>query len=106
MSLFKVKKEFKNSNMIHPFVQSDVFSILLFLKPLDIDRVIIFGSSTTRKCTPSSDIDIYIDSKDKNIRKKLLEHFYNLKLDIWTNELVDERLLKEITNTGVVVYEK
>lgn len=104
--MFKVKREFQNSNKIHPMAQNDVYCILDFLKDYDVDRVIIFGSSISRRCTPRSDIDIYIDSKDKDIRVKLIKYGpkVSIALDIWTNEMVDDRLLKEITDTGVVVY--
>lgn len=68
----------------------------------NVNRVIVFGSSATGMCHPGSDVDIYVDLKSKPI--KCINKYMPFEFDLWTNFMVDERLLREIER-GVVVYE-
>lgn len=95
---------FKNAGMIFPTQQRDVN---LIVNTLSMDgsvrKIVVFGSSVTSACNPWSDIDLYVElSAEKNIRAPRVE----VPVDLWTNYDVDERLLAEIEENGVVVWEQ
>lgn len=95
---------FKNVEHIFPTQQRDV-STIVAKATLDsnIKEVIIFGSSVTDACNPWSDIDVYFNLEED----KLLPYFgISTGLDAWTNFLVDDYLMKEIKEKGVVVFER
>ncbi len=104
---FKVylKKPFMNAEHIHPLQQENVAEIVKdFSADPNIVKVIIFGSSVTRKCHIGSDIDFYVVPIDPELLNG--RHRFSFKYDRWTPEMVDERMLNEILTTGVVVYER
>ena len=100
-----VKDTFKNCEYIYPIQQKKVLQIIEYLKNNKyVNKIIIFGSSVTEKCTINSDVDIYVElTKNMNIFK---DKYFNFIYDLWTNFQVDEKLYKEIKEKGVVVYEK
>lgn len=95
---------FLNQSLIFPTQQRDVGSLIKeFSTRTAVKKIVIFGSSVTTACNPWSDIDVYVElSEDINLRPP---HF-EVPVDLWTNFDVDERLLEEITENGVTVYEK
>lgn len=101
---FKILAHFPNSDKIHPLKQKKVASIIEQAKGIpEIKRIIIFGSSTSRRCIPDSDLDVYFElSKKVSLSNIIVDDV----LDKWTNYDVDERFLEEIEKTGVVVYER
>ena len=100
-----IKNSFKNCEFIYPIQQKKVSQIIEYLKTNEyVNKVIIFGSSVTERCTINSDVDIYVElTKNINIFKN---KYFNFVYDLWTNFQVDENLYKEIKEKGVVVYEK
>lgn len=93
-----------NQNLIFPTQQKDVGALVRELSMHDdVNKIIIFGSSVTSACNPWSDIDIYAELSSERILH--VPHF-EVPVDLWTNFDVDERLLNEITEKGVLVYEK
>ena len=99
------KEPFMNCSHIFPTQQQDVYNLIQLQKDDSrVEKIIIFGSSVTSACNPWSDIDVYFqvtESIDRFKKPKCVVPF-----DVWTNYDVDDRLLKEIEDTGVVVYEK
>lgn len=97
-------KPFKNVQLIFPTQQKDIAELVeLARKDKNIIRVIIFGSSVSKRCKPYSDIDIYYElEEDKPITFCDITH----PLDRWSNFMVDKGLKDEILNTGVVVYDR
>ena len=97
--------DFYNCSRIFPTQQRDVQNLLdLWRNDSNIKRVIIFGSSVTTACNPWSDIDVFVDIKEPVDVLKKPECVVNF--DIWTNFDVDSRLMSEISDKGVVVYER
>lgn len=84
------------------------------LKNMPVYSVILFGSYAKNKATPTSDIDLVIDTKENLMGFKLyslitkIEETFNKEVDgfekseIIENSKIDE----EIKKTGVVVYAK
>ena len=101
---FKVcrKKRFKNIEHIHPIQQERIEKIIDSLKEYDsVQKVVVFGSSITHKCTYESDIDLYVElSKEEHIKS----YSVDCPVDFWTNFTVAPEMLKEIQSKGVVVY--
>lgn len=96
--------KFLNVEKIFPTQQKDVSTLInVFSKNVAVKKIIIFGSSVTSACNPWSDIDVYVELSEKTFleRPKL-----GTELDIWTNFDVDDRLLMEIVEKGVVVFER
>lgn len=100
-----IQNPFDNCDKIHPLQQRKVKKLLDILSCNDnIIKVIIFGSSVTSRCNICSDVDIYIELKNK--QKNIINEYVDFVYDLWTNFSVDERLFKEIRNKGVIVYER
>lgn len=100
-----VKEPYMNVEKIFPTQQKDVGKVISVWKKDDnIRKIIIFGSSVTSACNPWSDIDIYVEMLEK--KRRPATGIKEVSLDIWTNYDVDEGLLKEIMEKGVVVYER
>ena len=99
-------KPFKNAEYVFPTQQNDVFKIISAAKKdPNIKKVIVFGSSVTSACNPWSDIDVYFELNEDN-PANIDVCGIEVPVDKWDNFSVDERLRKEIDETGVVVYEK
>lgn len=98
------KEQFMNVEKIFPTQQRDVSTLLnSFIANQQVKKVIVFGSSVTSACNPWSDIDVYVElTEDVSIRKPRV----GVPVDLWTNFDVDSRLLSEITEKGVLVYER
>ena len=79
---------------------------ILQAAPLDkINKITIFGSSVTSACNPQSDIDIYIDFGENTPEHFRVENL-EAAVDLQDNTLVDNRLLENILETGVIIYAK
>lgn len=98
----KGNPSFKNVELIFPTQQRDVSLLVNSLKDNNnVKKIVIFGSSVTSACNPWSDIDTYVELvNEESIRPPKLEN----PVDLWTNYDVDDRLLHEILETGVVVF--
>lgn len=95
---------FPNCEYIYPLQQKKAKQILDYLKEdPDVLSITIFGSSITERCHIDSDLDIYVEITKA---KKFIRKYFDFTFDLWTNFTVDERLLKEIKKTGLVLYDK
>lgn len=98
------KKEYENKELIFPTQQNDVGTIVeLWSINQYVKKIVIFGSSVTSACNPWSDIDVYVVLQEEcRLRKPKL----SVPIDLWTNFDIDDRLLAEINEKGVVVFER
>ncbi len=97
-------KAYRGVELIFPTQQLDVSRIIKSLSQnQNVRKIIIFGSSVTSACNPWSDIDVFVDLKRREILRKPK---VGVPIDLWTNYDVDERLMHEIKEKGVVVYER
>lgn len=96
------KRPFLNNEMIHPIHQNDVEKLIEEIKQyVEVQKIVIFGSSTEERCNYDSDIDIYVElSKDVNVKKLNIE----TPVDFWTNFTIEPQMLDEINKKGVTVY--
>lgn len=99
--------QYQNVNKIFPTKQKDVALLVNKLKEnKKIKRIIIFDSSVTWACNPWRDIDIYIEHDAENLNSINIPYSdIKSSLDIWDSLLVDNNLLKEIIDKGVIIYE-
>ena len=100
-----IDNAFPNCEHIYPIQQHKVKEIIDAVRDNpSVKKIIVFGSSAGSNCHIGSDIDIYFDlSEDINP----LNHSgfkADWEYDVFTNFIVDDRLLKEITAKGVTVY--
>ena len=97
-------KRFKNVEYIFPTQQLDVEKIISnFSLNKGVKKIIIFGSSVTSACNPWSDIDVFVElEQETSLKKPRIE----VPIDLWTNYDVDDRLMQEINEKGVIVYEQ
>lgn len=99
-----IKGNFKNINHIHPLQQHRVEEIIKALEEItEVNKIVVFGSSTTYKCNYESDIDLYVEL-DKDINAK--KYDVDCPVDYWTNFTVSKEMLAEINKKGVVVYDR
>lgn len=100
-----IQEPFNNCEKIYPIQQRKVKEMLdMFSKNSNVLRVIVFGSSVSERCHVGSDVDIYVELSHN--QKELVSECFDFVYDVWTNFMVDERLLKEIKSKGVIVYER
>lgn len=99
-------EHFKNQEFVFPAAQESVLQIVKNAsKYKDIKRVTVFGSCIESRFSPMSDIDIFVE-QDSNERHLLGKGLLR-GVDYWTAQAVDEYLMKEIREKGVVVvYER
>lgn len=99
--------DFMNSNKIYPLKQREVNAIVKKCNEFPVKKLIVFGSSVTTSVNPWSDIDLYIETSEKDRRHfSELQKNINSPLDIWLSSEIDENLKAEILKKGVVVYER
>ena len=99
-----IKDPFINCERIYPIQQNRVKALVDDLSSdKQTIKIIIFGSSVTNRCHMGSDIDIYVETENKDVRTKGV---YDFEYDLWSNYSSDDRLKKEIYDKGVVVYER
>lgn len=100
-----IEEPFMNCEKIYPIQQKKVKQLLdIIAKNEYVNKIIIFGSSVTDRCHIGSDIDIYVEL-DKEV-KGLIDDAVYFVYDLWTNFMVDNRLLNEIERKGVIVYDR
>ena len=84
------------------------------LNDTDVEKAILFGSYAKNTQTQTSDIDILIDSKGKVKGLKffaiidMIKEKFDKDVDVIEISEINKnsKIEKEITKTGVVVYEK
>lgn len=105
----------QNLQYIHPLNRNAVEEISSYLSENpNVAKIIIFGSSITSQCHNDSDVDLYVELKDRYIapthegraKQQLIDRSFDFSFDLWTNYTVDVRLLFEIKEKGIVVYER
>lgn len=101
-----IPNPFMNAELIFPTKQVDVRDIINVVEnDRNILKVIIFGSSVTSACNPWSDVDVYYEMLNESYRPCI---FTESSIDGWTNFDIPkgEKLLDEIKEKGVLVYER
>lgn len=99
-----IKNTFKNITKIHPIQQDNVYQIIEALKKYqEVQKIIIFGSSTTYRCNYDSDLDVYVELSS---RKNVKTYHLDCPVDFWTNFTVEQEMLEHIQETGVIVYDR
>ena len=100
----KNENAFRNAKLVHPIHQRHVYEIIKELRKYkSVKKIIIFGSSVTKRCTYESDIDLYVELlKEERVQSYLVD----CPVDFWTNYTVLKDFLGEILKTGVVVYKR
>lgn len=99
-----IDNPFKNCERIYPIQQRKVRELIDDIsKKKDVNKIMIFGSSTTDACHIGSDVDIYVDSE---LSEGLVTRPHDFEFDLWTPSTVDKRLLQEIMSKGVTVYDQ
>lgn len=105
-NVFKIctKRKFKNIEHVHPIQQARIQKIIDALKEYEsVQKIVVFGSSVTHKCTYESDIDLYVElSKEEHVKS----YSVDCPVDFWTNFTVAPEMLPEIQSKGVVVYDR
>lgn len=100
----------KNIRKIHPMQQGDVSNLVRKLMEFNkVRRIVIFGSSVSIRCSPISDIDMYCELSEAltfEERTAVNDVDIGVDLDLWTNYTVDDGLMREIKENGVVVYDR
>lgn len=84
------------------------------LSNTDVEKVILFGSYSKNVATKNSDIDFLIDSKGKLKGLKffaiidMIKEKFDKNVDVIEISEINKnsKIEKEITKTGIVVYEK
>lgn len=98
------KEPFDNVTLIFPTQQQDVSALVQTLHDnVNVQKVVVFGSSVTSACNPWSDIDLYVELKTE---EQLRLPRVGTEVDLWTNFDVDDRLMQEIDEKGVCVYKR
>ncbi|MBM4160397.1 MAG: nucleotidyltransferase domain-containing protein [Ignavibacteria bacterium] len=71
-------------------------------------KIIIYGSRARGDFSPTSDIDIALETDNKNFIKNVIvdEVRTLLKIDIVDLDEVNDELRPEIVREGVIIYEK
>lgn len=98
--------DYTNVDRIHPLKQKEVGEIISCLSKDDnVLYIVIFGSSADFSCNSYSDIDVYVQLRDKD---KVLKMKPNVKSEVDYIYNLDEnnRLFIEIERTGVLVYKR
>lgn len=111
------------SNTLCAFAYSFVSFLVERINSNDIDRIILFGSVARGDAIKESDIDIFIDTKDINIKKeisKITDLFYESTIyrDYWklldikndikciVGNLEKWKLKRSIISEGITLYGK
>lgn len=86
--------------------------ISVFEKYPSIEKVVLFGSRSTGKHKPHSDVDLVIYGEQVNfgtlfdLEDSLYDAGFGLELDILLHSIIqDDRLLRAIDRTARVVYQ-
>ena len=109
----------KNSNYdvsrIHPLNQKKIDIVFNIVNDDSrINKVIVFGSSTTIRCNKNSDVDIYIslyskdiNNKNKNEISETIQNKLNYNADIiWADRVANESQLYKNIMKGETIYEQ
>lgn len=109
---------FQNVNRIHPIKQRQVKDIVEAARDdQEVDRIIVFGSSTRYDCDMTSDLDICINWKRDcydsegvlkpftgNMRR-VISKVTQGRADVVNYDYLDSTVLGDAVKEGVVVYE-
>ena len=93
---------FENCSRIYPLQQWKVRELLDdIIASVSVRSVTVFGSSITQRCHIGSDVDLYVDTDSEGA---IVREAHDFPFDLWTPHTVDEKLGREIQDTGVRVY--
>lgn len=102
-----VNSNLKDINRIHPLKQRDVTALVNELQKDDnINRIIIFGSALDMRCNWYSDLDVYVETRDKEKRVCLPYDDLEGEIDLVRDIDHNSKLYKEIDKTGLLIWER
>lgn len=97
---------FENANRVHPLMQARVEKLLHCIrKDVNVRRMVLFGSSLEFRCSSNSDIDLYIETFEKERKLQPLPEL-GCEVDIITNLSPESALYREIVQKGLVLFER
>lgn len=98
--------DFPNSNRVHPLMQKRVQKLLEILKKdNNIVKIVLFGSALEFRCSSYSDIDVYIEKKDRS-QSLLEEPIMDCEIDIVANLDKSSKLYQEIEKKGLLLLDR
>jgi len=99
---------------MHKFIFDKIKHLKAICEACEVKRMYIFGSATSGKFNPESDIDILVSFKDISIEKYTdnyfelhyrLEELFGRKIDLLTeNSLSNPYLIESIEETKQLLY--
>lgn len=101
--------DIQNIRKVYPTQQEDVAMLVRAIKRTGIARkIVIFGSLVRSACNPWSDLGIYCEIEkpfEPEDPYSFFDRALDVSIDLWDNFSVGVGLMKEIRETGVIVYE-
>lgn len=100
-----------NIDRIHPLQQKNVISIVRELPRLNIDKVVVIGSSLNLRCNPWSDLDLVfygdLDGPHRAcVEMKVLSVVEGAVDILWMQDIKETNKILEDIEGGIVVYEQ
>ena len=95
---------YKNVNYIHPLKQRVIYELISYTKEVYGDDVtlVVFGSTTSSRCTDTSDIDLLVGGpKAREFVPPLNDEYDIVYLDTLNK---NDPLVEEIKRDGVLIY--
>nr|WP_302601034.1 nucleotidyltransferase domain-containing protein [uncultured Acetatifactor sp.] len=97
---------FQKANRVHPLMQARVEKLIYhFYQDENIRKMVLFGSSLDFRCNSYSDIDLYLEKKEKEKKTGPLPEL-DCDVDIIANLSSTSPLYREIEETGLVLFER
>ena len=102
-----VDSNLQNLNRVHPLKQKDVDVLVTSIsKDTNIKCIIIYGSALDLRCRSFSDLDVYVETYDKDKSIKLPYDDLDTEVDLTRDISHTSRLYKEIDRTGLLILGK
>lgn len=100
-----------NIDRIHPLQQKNVIKVVKEIEGLNVDRIVVIGSSLNLRCNPWSDLDLVFYGNLDGLHRAQIEMKVLSVVDgaidiLWMQDIKEtNRILKDIEG-GIVVYEQ
>lgn len=102
-----ITSDMPDINRVHPMVQSSADALYrAFVKDVNIRLFAIFGSGVDIACSLRSDLDIYIETVDRDKRVELPYAELKVEIDLLRDLRHDSSLYERIASTALVVFER
>lgn len=98
---------FPNAKYVHPLKQRDIQNIYdQLIQDDNITLLVVFGSSVDFRCHSESDIDLYMERRDKERYPKLDYSFLSDLDKIYDLKDFSKGLGKSIAEEGIVLFDR